>query len=371
MTSSDPIKQRYYPVSPVMMRHIDAELEKMLADDIIEPSSSPWSSPILLVPKKDSGYRFCVDYRKLNQVTKKDAYPIPYVSSILDRLRGAKYLSSLDIKSAYWQIPVSPCSREYTAFTVPGRGLYQFRRMPFGLSNAPAVWQRLIETVLGADLEPFVFVYLDDIIVISECFEDHLSILKKIFERVAAAGLTLSRDKCQFCRYELRYLGYVVDRRGLRVDQEKVSAILSIKTPTCVSELRSFLGMASWYRRFVRDFSSISAVLTNLLKKNRKWLWSDECQEAFQKLKECLVSAPILSCPDFSRPFTVQTDASAYGLGAVLPQSYEDGEKVVCFLSRSLNKAERNYSTTERECLAVVWALDKCGHIWRERTSRW
>lgn len=265
LTEARPIKQRYYPVSPKMQGHINAELDDMLRQDVIEPSSSAWSSPILMVPKKDGSFRFCVDFRKVNEVSKKDAYPIPYVSAILDRLRGAKYLTSLDIKSAYWQIPVAPASREITAFTIPGRGLYQFKRLPFGLSNSPATWQRLIDRVLGADLALNVFVYLDDIIVLSETFEQHLAILEKIFDRLVAAGLTLSREKCQFCRPELHYLGYVVDKRGLRVDPAKVEAILNIPTPKNVSDVRRFLGMCSWYRRFVPEFSTLSAPLCELL----------------------------------------------------------------------------------------------------------
>lgn len=358
-TNSEPVKQRYYPVSPAMQKCINEELEQMLRDDIVEPSSSPWSSPILMVPRKDGGYRFCIDFRRLNKVTQKDAYPIPYVSAILTRLRGARYLSSMDIKSAYWQIPMSEESKEFTAFTVPGKGLYQFKRMPFGLTNAPATWQRLIDRVLGADLEPHVFVYLDDIIVVAEDFQQHLDILQKIFERLYAAGLTLSPEKCQFCRPELRYLGYIVDSHGLRVDPDKVKAIMNIPHPSSVSDVRSFLGMASWYRKFVPNFADITTPLTELLKKSRKWFWSEECQSAFNTLKERLVSAPILTCPNFQHPFTVQTDASAFGLGAVLSQDSPEGEKVICYLSRSLSKAERNYSTTERECLAVVWALDK------------
>lgn len=210
-------------------------------------------------------------------------------------------------------------SKEYTAFTVPNRGLFQFRRMPFGLTNSPATWNRLIDTVLGADLEPYVFVYLDDIIVIStprEC------LLK--------AGLTLSKDKCLFCRPELQYLRYVVDKQGLLVDPGKVNSILNIPTPASVADVRSFLGMASWYRRFFKDFSTISAPLSDLLRKDRSLKWTEQCEAAFIHLKECSV---------------LQTDAS--------------GEYVICFLSRSLNKAERNYSTTERECFAVVWALEK------------
>lgn len=359
ITDSSPIKQRYYPVSPVVQRYIDEELRKMLELDIIERSNSSWSSPVILVPKKEGGYRFCVDFRKLNSVTKKDAYPIPYVSSILDRLKGARYLSSIDIKSAYWQVPMKESSREFTAFTIPGRGLYHFKRMPFGLCNAPAVWQRLMDKVIGADLEPFAFVYLDDVIILSSTFEQHLELLEKIFRRLYDAGLTINKDKCHFCKPELRYLGYVVDKNGLRVDPEKVQAILKIPTPTSVKEVRSFIGMASWYRRFVPHFSSVIAPLCNLLRKRNKWTWTSECDQAFKIVKENLITAPLLHSPDFTKPFIVQTDASAFGLGAVLSQQFSDGERVICYLSRSLTKQERQYSTTERECLAVLWALER------------
>lgn len=359
LTDSPPIKQRYYPVSPHRQAIIDEELQKMLDSDVIEPSKSGWSSPVILVPKKDGTYRFCVDYRRLNSVTKKDAYPIPYVSAILDSLRNSKYLSSLDIKSAYWQISVKESSRECTAFTVPGRGLFHFKRMPFGLTNAPATFQRLIDTVLGADLQPYVLVYLDDIVIISPDFRTHLEILTKVFDRLHAAGLTLNREKCQFCRPELRYLGYIVDKYGLRVDPQKVEALLSVPSPKNVSQVRSFIGMASWYRRFIPSFSQLVAPLTALTKKRHKWSWTDECEESFNAIKQHLVSAPVLTCPDFSRPFKLQTDASSFGIGAVLTQDFDDGERPICFLSRSLSAAERNYSTTERECLAVIWAVEK------------
>lgn len=359
VTDAEPIKQRYYPVSPVVLKQIDKELQDMLDQDIIEPSSSPWSSPIVMVPKKDGSWRFCVDYRKLNKVTVRDSYPLPYVSTILDKLREAKYLSSLDIKSAYFQVPLEMSSREKTAFTVPFRGLYQFKRLPFGLHNAPATWQRLIDRVLGMDLEPYLFVYLDDVIIVTQTFEKHVEVVKEVFKRLIAAGLTLNREKCQFCRTELRYLGYVVDRTGLHVDPDKVNAILNIPTPTKVTEVRSIVGTASWYRRFIPNFSAIVSPLTELTKKNVKFHWGERQEEAFRKVKEHLVSAPVLSCPDFDLPFCVQTDASGYGIGAVLSQKHPDGEKVVCYLSRSLNKCERKYSTTERECLAVVWAIEK------------
>ena len=218
LPGAQPIKQRYYPVSPPKQKIIDTELRKMLEMGFIEQSKSAWSSPVCLVRKKDNSYRFCVDYRRLNAVTKKDAYPIPYISSILDRLRNATFISSLDVKSAFWQVSLTPESREYTAFTVPGRGLFQFKRMPFGLTGAPATWQRIIDTVLKADLEPSVFVYLDDIIVVSQGFDDHLQTLSLVFERLRDAGIMINFEKCQFCRPQLRYLGFVVDRFGLRPD---------------------------------------------------------------------------------------------------------------------------------------------------------
>lgn len=359
-----PVKQRYYPVSPVKQRLLDEELNRMLKEGIVEPSKSPWSSPAILVPK-DGGtkYRFCVDYRALNAVTRKDAYPLPYISSILDRLKGARFLSSLDIKSAYHQIAIKEDSKELTAFTIPGRGLFQFRRMPFGLTNAPATWQRLIDRVIGDDLEPYVFVYLDDIIIISPDFDTHLNVLGKVLDRLIQAGLTVSQEKCHFCRPSLKYLGYVVDSRGLHVDVSKVEAMLNVPTPRNVKEVRRFVGMASWYRRFIPNFATILKPLTELTRKNVHFQWSHQCQEAFSTIKNCLVSAPVLTCPDFEKPFLLQTDASAYGIGAVLTQPYPDGERVICFLSRSLSKTEMNYTTTERECLAVIWAVEKLRHF--------
>lgn len=358
-TRAEPIKQRFYPISPALQKHVNSQLDDMLEKGIVEPSTSPWASPIVMVKKKDGSYRFCVDYRKLNQVTERDAYPLPLVSSTLDKLRDAKYLSSLDIKSAYWQIKMAEDSKPLTAFTVPGRGLFQFCRMPFGLHNAPARWQRLIDGVLGLDLEPYVFVYLDDIIIVTQTYEKHLEILREVSRRLKQAGLTVGRDKCNFGRPELRYLGYVVDAKGLHVDPEKVSAILNIPDPKNVGEVRRILGMAGWYRRFLPNFSTLVAPITNLLRKHTKFCWSEECKAAWETVKQHLVAAPVMSCPDFSRPFIIQTDASDYGLGAVLTQSYPEGERVVSFISRSLSASERKFSTTEKECLGVLWAIEK------------
>lgn len=204
-TNSLPIKQRHYPLSPPLQKQVNEELDKMLEDGVIEPSSSPWASPIVLIKKSDGRYRFCVDYRQLNKVSLPDAYPLPFVGATLDKLRDACFLTTLDIKSAYWQIPVAKDSRPLTAFVVPNRGLFQFRRMPFGLHNAPAMWQRLIDRVIGVDLEKYVFVYLDDIIICTPSLELHVEMLREVLRRLARAKLTLNREKCNFCKSELRY----------------------------------------------------------------------------------------------------------------------------------------------------------------------
>lgn len=323
----------------------------MISEGVVEESASPWSSPVVMVRKRDGSYRFCVDFRKVNAITERDAYPLPYISSILDKLRDARYLTTIYIKAAYWQIPMKEESKQYTAFVVPHRGLYQFRRMPFGLHNAPATFQRLIDSVLGHDLEPYMFPYLDDVIIVTSSFEEHRRILKVVLERLQSAGLSLNQEKCHFCKQELRYLGYVVNQHGLLVDPEKVKAITDIPRPRSLSEVRRIIGMASWYRRFVPDFSTLIAPMTALLRKNHSFHRTEECEDSFDNVKAHLVSAPILSCPNF--------DASGYGVAGVLTQTYPDGERVISYISRYLTRLERNYSTTERECLAVLFAIEK------------
>ncbi|KAL6417111.1 hypothetical protein ACFW04_014674 [Cataglyphis niger] len=340
-----------------MQAIIDQEVEDMEAAGVIEPSTSAWSSPVVLVKKKDGKYRFCIDFRKVNDATEKDAYPLPQVTATLEKLRGAKYLSTLDLKQGYWQVPLESKSRPITAFTIPGRGLYQFKVMPFGLHSAPATFQRLLDKIISPALEPNVFVYLDDIIIISKTFDDHLRLLTEVFRRLRDARLRLNPEKCKFCVDQLKYLGHVVDRKGIRTDPEKVSAIENWPEPHTVKQIRQFLGMASWYRRFIANFSTIAAPLTSLTKKNAKWKWGAEETTAFRELKKTLVSAPVLACPDFARRFVLQTDASASGLGAVLTQNFEEGERVIAYASRTLNSAEKNYSATELECLAVVWGI--------------
>lgn len=357
-TNSPPIRQRYYPLSPALQKIVNEELNDMLKNDIIEPSSSSWASPIVMVRKSDGRWRFCVNYKKLNAVSQVDAYPIPYVSAILDKLRDAKYLTTLDIKSAYWQIPVAQESRHLTAFIVPNRGLFQFKRLPFGLHSAPKTWQRLADQLL-CGLEDYAFVYLDDIIICTSTFGKHLEVLEEILKRLREARLTLNREKCVFCRSELRYLGYVVNQFGLLVDPDKVNAVLRIPTPKNVTEVRRVVGLASWYRRFIPSFSTIVSPLTKLTQKNQPFIWDEGCERALNTIKQTLVSAPILACPDFNLPFYVETDASDYGLGAVLTQRHPDGERVVCYLSRALSKQEKRFSTTEKETLAILFSIEK------------
>lgn len=359
ITNSPPIKSRYYPVSKFMQDKIDAEVSKMLDLKVIEKSNSGWSSPVVMIPKPDGTYRFCVDYRKLNQVTEKCAYPLPYMSSILDKLGQARYLSSLDIASAYWQIKMESSSRQYTAFTIPGRGLFQFTRMPFGLTNAPATFQSLVDTIFGPELEPYLFKYLDDLIIVTTDFETHLRVIKEVFRRLKHSGLTLNKDKCKFCREELKYLGHIVNRAGINVDPEKVSAVVNMPTPKTPKQIRRLLGMVSWYRRFIPNMSTMVAPLTALTKKNVKFKWSPECENALNNVKNTLISAPILSCPNFDYPFTLQTDSSSFGIGAVLSQEYNGKEHVIAYISRALTKNEVKYSVTEKECISIIWACEK------------
>lgn len=354
-----PIKQRHYPRNPAMQAIINDEVTAMLREGVIEPSESPWSSPVVLIRKSTGKYRFCIDMRKVNDSSIKDAYPLPRINAILEKLRPAKYISTLDLRHGYWQVPLSHDSRPITAFTVPGMGLFQFRVMPFGLHSAGATFQRLLDKIIGPELEPHAFAYLDDLVVVSGSFDEHLSLLRVVFGKLREAGLRLNPEKCHFGRKELTYLGHVVTSDGIATDPEKVRAIREFATPTTVKTLRSFLGLASWYRRFIDKFATVTAPLRHLLKKNARWSWGMEQETAFNDLKRRLSSAPILACPDFTLEFTLQVDASNFGLGAAMTQAQGGKEVVIAFASRLLTEAERNYSTTEKECLALVWAVRK------------
>lgn len=357
-----PIKQRQYLLSPYMLEHLYKELDRMLGLGVVEPSSSEWCSPVLLVKKSNGDFRFCFDGRKLNSVTKKDSYPLPHIDRILSMLSNSRFISSVDLRSAFWQIPLDQESKEKTAFAIPRRGLFHFNVLPFGLSNAAQCLQRLMDVIFGPELEPNVFVYLDDLIIVSQNFEEHIRLLKEVAHRLREANLTVNLDKCEFLRPSLKYLGFVVDKYGLRTDSEKISAMVNFPRPRTTTEVKRFVGMCGWYRRFIPHFSTRMSAINDLLKgkkKGQRLEWSDDAERAFIDIKQALVSAPILSSPDFSLPFVVQCDASDVGIGCVLTQEIDGSEKVIAFASRSLSKSERNYSVTERECLACIFACEK------------
>jgi hypothetical protein len=304
-----------------------------------------------------------VDYRHLNAVTKPDTYPLPRIDDLLDQLGRCKYFSTLDLASGYWQIKVATDSREKTAFVTP-QGLYEVLVMPFGLTNAPAVFQRLMQKVL-AGLNPeagpdFVAVYIDDVLIFSHTVTEHLEHLRAVIQRIEEAGLKLKPTKCHFARREVEYLGHLVTPEGLKTNQRLVEAVTMFPAPTDVNRVRRFLGLASYYRRFIDGFARIAAPLQELTRKNSVFNWTKACEEAINTLKEKLTSAPVLAYPSFDKPFTVETDACINGLGTVLQQLQDDSKlHPVAYVSRSLMDAERNYSITELEALAVVWALNR------------
>ena len=352
-----PIKQRPYHLSPTEHEFVGKEIDHMIQQGIVQPSSSPWASPIVLVKKKNGKTRFCVDYRKLNKITKRDAYPLPRIDEILDSLGNAKYFTSLDLASGYWQVEMNESDKEKTAF-VTKQGIFEFNVMPFGLTNAPATFQRLMDRILYDIKDKYVLVYLDDINIYSTTFEEHMQHLQEVMERFRQANLKLNLEKCQFCKKELAFLGHVINANGIQPDPGKVDKVKNFPIPTNITELRGFIGLASYYRRFIQDFATIVAPMNNLLRKDIPYIWNENCQSSFEILKEKLTTAPILAYPDFTKQFLLYTDASYKGLGAVLAQEDDNGnEHVIAYASRSLVGAEYNYAPTEIECLATVWAM--------------
>ena len=337
----------------------------MLKENVIRPSHSPWAAPVVLVKKKDGSLRLCVDYRKLNNVTRRDSFPLPNIDDILAALTGAQWFTTLDLASGYWQVEVEPNDREKTAFALP-TGLYEFQTMPFGLVNAPATFQRLMQIVLH-DLYPNkCLIYLDDVIVHGRTLDEHLQNLQLVLSQLQEAGLKLKPQKCHFLCSEVTYLGHLVSAAGIHSDPTKIQAIQNWPTPQSAEEVRQFLGLASYYRRFVYGFAHIAAPLTQLTEKHRKFQWTTECQEAFNKLQSALMSAPTLAFPNLSEkagPFILDTDASDFGIGAVLQQVGTDGlEHVIAYASRVLTKPERNYCTTRKEMLALITFLRQFRH---------
>ena len=351
-----PIRLRPYRLPLAKREAAEQLVQAMSAAGVIEPSTSPWVSPAILVRKKDGTWRPCVDFRRLNAMTRKDSYPLPRIDDALDHIAGSQWFSSLDLRSGYWQVELAPEDHSKTAFTF-GQGLWQFRVMPFGLCNAPATFERLMERVLAHIPRNQCVVYLDDLLVHATDFERALVNLRQVFSAIRGAGLRLHPKKCNLLQRETKFLGHVVGPNGVGTDPAKVEAVRNWQVPRSVGEVRSFLGLASYYRRFVRDFASTASPLHRLTDKGRKFEWNESCEAAFTRLREALTTAPILALPDPGCRFIVDTDASDTGLGAVLSQEREEGERVVAYYSRALHRAERNYCVTRRELLAGITAL--------------
>lgn len=355
VNDAKPIKQHPYRLNPNKLADVRKEVQYMLEHDIIEPSQSNWSSPIVMVPKSDGTTRFCIDYRKVNAVTRSDSFPIPRIEDCIDRVGKAAFVSKIDLLKGYWQVPLSDRAKEISAFVTPD-GLFQSKVMPFGMKNAPATFQRLMNHVI-AGLDNCV-VYIDDVLVHSDTWDDHIKHLKDLFVKLSDANLVINLEKSDFARAQVTYLGHVVGQGHVLPREAKIKAIIDLPVPKNTRELRRTLGMAGFYRKFVHNFSDVVAPLTTLLRKNVKFKWSDYCQTAFDKLKAVLANKPVLIAPDFTRPFKMAVDASDIGVGAVLLQDDDSGiEKPVSYFSRKLNKHQKAYSTVEKETLGLVLAL--------------
>lgn len=366
-----PVRQRYRRLPPSEYEAVKTHINQLLESQVIRESCSPYASPIVLVRKKDGSLRLCVDYRLLNSKTRKDAFPLPRIEESLDALSGARWFSTLDLASGYNQVPVAEQDKPKTAFCTPF-GLFEFNRMPFGLCNAPGTFQRLMQRMFGDQQGQSLLLYLDDIIVFSSSVDQHLQRLEMVLRRLQTEGLKARLEKCSFFQQEVGYLGHVISSQGVSTDPKKCEAVAEWRRPQNTSELRSFLGFASYYRRFVEGFAQLAAPLHRLVaetsgKRSKKGasktldaVWTPQCEQSFEGLKDRLVSAPVLAFADFSRPFILEVDASYSGLGAVLSQETDSGVRPVAYASRGLRQTERNtatYSSMKLEFLALKWAM--------------
>ncbi|GJT11454.1 putative nucleotidyltransferase, ribonuclease H [Tanacetum coccineum] len=353
---AEPISKAPYRMAPVELKELKEQLQEMLENGFIRPSVSPWGAPVLFVKKKDGSMRLCIDYRELNRIMIRNRYPLPRIDDLFDQLQGAKYFSKIDLRSGYHQLRVREQDISKTAFRTR-YGHYEFLVMPFGLTNAPAVFMDLMNRVFHEYLDKFVIVFIDDILVYSKSEEEHEQHLRIVLKILRQKKLYAKFSKCEFWLQQVAFLGHIVSADGIIMDPSKVEAITKWPRPTTVTEVRSFLGLAGYYRRFVEGFSRLALPLTQLMRKGEKFVWTDERQESFEELKRRLVSAPILTLPSGSGGFQIYSDASKKGLGCVLMQH----GKVIAYASRQLKPYEVNYPTHDLELAAVVFALK----IWR------
>lgn len=355
-----PIYSKMYRYPHVHKKEVDKQIAEMLENKIIIRSNSPYNAPLWIVPKKvdNSGsqkWRIVIDYRKLNDNTIEDRFPIPNIEDIFEKLGRSIYFTTLDLAKGFHQIRVDPKDRPKTAFST-ATGHFEFSRMPFGLKNAPATFQRLINDVLSEYINKICVVYMDDILIFSGSLQEHVVSINKIFKKLIDANLKVQIDKCSFFTRETKFLGHVITEEGIKPNPAKVEAILKLDIPKTQKQIKSFLGITGYYRKFIRDYAKVALPLTKCLQKGSQINSNkEEYVEAFKKLKTLLTSDPILVYPDFERPFTLTTDASDFALGAVLSQNNHP----IAYISRTLNKHERNYATIEKELLAIVWATQQ------------
>ena len=354
---SRPVRLPPYRIPVAYIDPVREELRSMLSLGIIEPSKSPWSSPIVTVKKKDGGVRICGDYRRLNDVTSSDVYYMPRPEELIDRMGNSKFVTKLDMTKGFYQVSMNETDKEKTAFVTP-LGKFQFTRMPFGLKNSPSTFQRLVDKLLDGT-QAYAAGYIDDVAVFSNSWEDHLQHLREVLLRLRESGLTLRAEKCLIGASSCTFLGHEVGKGKISPTDAKIEAVRTFVRPKTKKDLKAFLGLTGYYRRFIDRYADRAMSLTDALVGTKPDIlqWTTQMITDFSNLKQSLLMKPVLRAPYFELPFILQTDASARGIGAVLGQQFEEGEKPVAFFSKKLNPAQVNYTATEKECLAVVLAL--------------
>ncbi|GFU53278.1 retrovirus-related Pol polyprotein from transposon 17.6 [Trichonephila clavipes] len=361
LISDLPISLRPYRNSQQESKEIQTQIEELLKAGFIRPSHSPYAAPVTLAYKKDEGKRsrLCIDYRKLNEITRKDSTPVPLIDFVIDNLTHAKFFSTLDLTSGYWHIKIHEKDAEKLAFTT-NFGLYEWLRLPFGWKNSPAIFQRTIRQILQKYQLTFALNYFDDIIIFSQSWEEHLTHLDTIFQICKKENIKLKKSKCQFAQEKIKFLGYEITQGHYSPSNPNIETIRKLAPPKDVKELQRFLGSINVYQKFIKDYAKLRVPLNKLHKKDAIWNWSHECQEAYQKLKNCLISKPILKLYNSQFPCHVFCDASQESIGVVLKQQHPDGTLYpIAYHSRQLLKHEKNYTISEKECLAIIDALDK------------
>lgn len=368
---TDPVNTKQYRIPHGQKVLVQEKIAEMLKHGIIEPSTSLWNSPILLFPKKSSKdkkeYRFCVDYKNVNKTTETRTYPMPNLEEELCKMNGSKYFSALDIASAFHQIKMHEPDKQKTEFST-GNQKYHFSRMLFGLQGSPITWQAYITALLGDLLNKNVMVYMDDILIYSSTVNEHVEILVEIFTRLRNSGLKLNIDKTKlFCKH-IEYLGHSISANGVKPTERNIEAIKNCPTPKNMKETQRFLGMASYFRKFINNFASKAQPLHHLCKKNVEFRWTDDCEKSFSSLKNALITSPVLIFPDFSKKFYISVDASFYAVGAYISNDPPPNDRPIEYFSKTLNDIQRNYSTTHKELLAIILAIERFQHyIWGKR----